>query len=233
MKEKLLAAVDEGRKREAELEALVVEEPADPDGRWHAKDHLAHLSWWRWRAAQTMDAVRTGAEPPPAVPQDDGVQNAVIYIEVKDRPAAQVKADARHSWDAMRKAIQESSDDDLRKAHPRRPESPVWEEVPGAAGHSGTHVWSWLLDTGDEKRAMEVARWSVEVEERFFTTPKQLAGSRYNLACIYGRLGKAEEALPLLRASFEAQPDLARWARQDKDLDPIRNDPGVKELLAT
>ena len=224
MKDRLLRAVDEGRQREAELEKLVVEERANPDGRWNAKDHLAHVSWWRWRTAHTLDAVRTGGELPPPVRDDDGVQNVIIYAEVKDRPAADVKADAQGSWAALRNAIEELSESDLGKPHPRRPESQLWEAIPGSASHSGTHVWSWLLDIGEDRRAMEVARWSAGVEERFFTTPEQLAESRYNLGCMYARLGKAEEALPLLRASFEAQPDLRAVAQKDHDLDRIREE---------
>lgn len=224
MKEQLIAAIEEGRARETELERLVIDEPAAVDGRWHAKDHLAHLSWWRWRTVHILDALRTGGELPPPVPDDDGVQNAIIYAEVKDRPAAEVRADASESWTALRTAVEQSSEEDLHKPNPRRPESPVWEAIPGAVGHAGTHVWSWLLDVGEEGRAMDVARWSWEVEARFFTTPGQLAESRYNLACVYARLGMPEEALPLLRASFEARPDLAGWARQDHDLDRIREE---------
>jgi len=224
MKEKLLRAVDEGRDREAELERLVVDEPANPDGRWTTKDHLAHVSWWRWRSARTMDAVRTGGELPPAVPDDDAVQNAIIYAEVKDRLAADVKADAAASWVALRKAVEASSEEDLAKPHPRQPESQVWEAVPGAVGHAGTHVWSCYLDTGDENRAMAVAIWASDLEGGFFTKPEQLAESRYNLACVYARLGKADEALLLLRQSFEAKPELVAWARKDTDLDPIREE---------
>ena len=224
MKGKLLRAIDEAREREAELEAFVVDEPANPDGRWNAKDHLAHTSWWRWRSARTLDATRTGGELPPPVPDDDGVQNAIIYAEVKDLSAAAVKADAAESWTALRKAVEASSVEDLAKPHPRQPESQVWEAVPGAVGHAGTHVWSWHLDLGDENRAMTVARWASDVEGSFFTKPEQLAESRYNLACVYARLGNADEALPLLRQSFEAKPELMAWARKDRDLDPIREE---------
>ncbi|HKC20148.1 MAG TPA: DinB family protein [Candidatus Dormibacteraeota bacterium] len=224
MKQKLLRTVDEGRQRETELEKFVVEEPADPDGRWNAKDHLAHVSWWRRRTANTLDAVRTETELPVPVPDDDGVQNAAIYAEIKDRPAADVKEEAHASWAALREAIAASSEEDLAKPHPRQNQSRVWEAVPGAVGHSGVHVWSWLLDVGQEERAMEVARWSAGVEAQFFTTPQQLAESRYNLACVYARLGKAEEALALLRASFDAQPDLRRVAQKDHDLDRIREE---------
>ena len=224
MKAKLLRAIDEGRAREAELEALVVDQPANPDGRWNAKDHLAHLAWWRRRSAQTMDAIRTGSELPAPTPDTGDIQNAIIYAEVKDLSAAQVKQDAHESWDAVRRVIEESSEEDLARHHPTQPERQVWETVPGDVGHSSVHVWSWLLDVGEEKRAIEVARWGAEVEGRFFSTPDKLAESRYNLACVFARLGRADEALPLLRQSFEAKPDLVDWARKDHDLDPIREE---------
>ena len=224
MKEKLLRAIDDGRERERELEALVVDEPANAEGEWNAKDHLAHLSWWRRRSVQTLEAVRTGAEPPPALPDDDAVTNARIYSEVRDLPAADVKADAQASWAALRKAVEESSEEDLARQHPRFPESQLWEAVPGAVGHAGTHVWSWYLDIGDETRGMEAARWTAEMEGRFFNTPDKLAESRYNLACVYARLGRADEALPLLRESFKAKPELADLARKDHDLDRIRGE---------
>lgn len=224
MKEELLRVLDEARERETELEQVVVDQPANADGSWNAKDHLAHVSWWRRRTANILDAVRTGGELPAPVPNDDGVQNAIIYAEVKDRSAADVKADAQGSWAALRNAIELSSEQDLIKPDPRQPDAQLWESIPGSVGHSGTHVWSWLLDIGEEKRALEVARWGAEVEGRFFTTPKQLAESRYNLGCVYARLGQAEEALPLLRASFEAQPDLLAWAQKDRDLDRIREE---------
>ncbi len=233
MKDELLRAVDEGRRREAALEALVVDEPARPDGGWNAKDHLAHLSWWRNRTADTLDAVRTAGALPPVIPEDDDVQNARIYAEVKDSPAAEVKAKAGSSWAALRRAIEASSEEDLEKPHPFYPDLQVWEGVPGAVGHSGTHVWSWLLEVGEKERAIEVARWSAEVEGRFYTTPAKLAESRYNLACIYSRLGNVDDALGLLRQSLEAKPELVAWAHKDPDLDPMRNTPGFKELLAT
>ena len=232
MKEGLLSAIDQGRELEAELEAFVVDEPAKPDGSWTAKDHLAHVTWWRMRTVQTLDAVRTGAELPPPVPDDDdGVQNAIVYEKVKDRPAADVQAEAAHSWTALRKAIEASSEDDLAKQHPRQTESQVWEAVPGAVGHAASHVMSWYFDVGDEKRAMAAAQWGSRLEGKFFTKPEQLADSRYNLACAHARLGNAAEAVPLLHQSFEVRPALKAWARKDRDLDSIRQDPRVVALL--
>jgi tetratricopeptide (TPR) repeat protein len=185
------------------------------------------------RSAQTLDAIRTGSELPPPVPDDDDEQNAIIYAQVRDLSAAEVKARARDAWAALSKAVEAASEADLARQHPQRTDSQVWEAVPGAIGHAGTHVWSWYLDIGDVERAMAVAWWASEVEGRFFTKPEQLAISRYNLACVFARLGKAREALPLLRDSFRARPDLVAHARKDSDLDRIRQEPELTELLAT
>lgn len=189
------------------------------------------MSWWRWRSAHILDAVRTDGDLPPPTPDDGAVQNAIIYAEVKDRRAADVKADAGASWAALRHAVEAASEDDLARPHPRQPEFQVWETVPGAVGHAGTHVWSWLLDIGEEKRAMAVAKWAFDAEATFFTTPEQLADSRYNLACAHARLGEAGQAVPLLRASFEVKPELAELARRDRDLDRIRESDEFKALL--
>jgi len=224
VKEELLRAVDEGREREAELEALVTDEPADTQRIWTVKDHLAHVSWWRSRDAQILDAIRTGGElPPPTVDQGEK-QNAIIYAEVKDRPAAQVIAEARESWAGLRRALADSTEDDLKKPQPRGRGAELWELIPGTIGHTATHLWTCVLDAGDEERAMEIARWGAGMEARFFSTPEKLADSRYNLACVYARLGRADEAIPLLRESFAANPELAAWARKDADLDPIREE---------
>ena len=224
MKARLLQTIDEGREVESELAALVIDAPANPDGRWTAKDHLAHVSWWRRRSADTLNAVRTGSEMPPVLDDDDAVNNAVIYAEIKDRGAADVKGEAEQSWSALRAAVEASSEEDLAKPHPRFPGFQLWESVPSAVGHAGTHVWSWYLDMGDEERGMKAARWTADIEGRFFDTPDKLADSRYNLACVYARLGRADEALPLLRQSFEAKPELAELARKDRDLDRIREE---------
>ena len=224
MKARLLQTIDEGREVESELAALVVDAPANPDGSWTAKDHLAHVSWWRRRSADTLNAMRTGSEMPPVLDDDDAINNAVIYAEIKDRGAADVKAEAEQSWSALRAAVEASSEEDLARPHPRFPGFQLWESVPSAVSHAGTHVWSWYLDTGDEDRGMKAARWTADVESRFFDTPEKLADSRYNLACVYARLGRADDALPLLRQSFEAKPELAELARKDKDLDRIREE---------
>ncbi|MHB8687019.1 MAG: DinB family protein [Candidatus Dormibacteraceae bacterium] len=219
----------EGRAREAELEALCVDAPSDPSGRWAAKDHLAHLAWWRDRNANLVEAARTGSEPPPRV--EDDAQNAIIYQANRERPAAEIVAEARQSWDRIAAAIEACSEDDLLISHPHEKDRNLLDSGPANGGHLGTHLMYWYLDSGDEAAAEAAMLWAYELEAAAAADAKARAYASYNLACLYGRFGHAGPALPLLRESFEGVPELLDWARTDPDLDPIRGDGEVAALL--
>lgn len=210
---------------------MCVDAPSDPAGRWHAKDHLAHLAAWRLRGARTLDALRIGVDPPPPVEDDE--QNAVFYAEYRDCSAEEIKALARESWRAVQAAIEASTEDDLAKPHPREPDAQAWMIVPGIGGHIGVHLMWLHLEHGDTTRAEAAAKWGYELETAAFDSDKERAIATYNLACFYALVGKSEDAVRLLRQSFAAKPELVDVARRDPDLDPIRDTAGLKELLAT
>jgi tetratricopeptide (TPR) repeat protein len=231
LKERLLRTLEQARARESDLEDLCVDAPADPGGRWGAKDHIAHLSWWRGRNARMIDAMRRGVAPPP--PVEDDVQNAEIYATTRHLPVADIKKEAKRSWTAFEEAVKACGDQDMAREHPYAAGSELWEMVPAHAGHTGTHLMWWWLETGDVERAEAAALWAYEVESEAFPDPFKQADATYNLACFYSRAGRAAEALPLLRRSLEAKPALVELARRDPDLDPIRGHAEFRTLLAT
>ena len=54
----------------------------------------------------------------------------------------------------------------------------------------------------------------------------------YNAACIYSLTGRKEKALTHLTRAMELAPDNVRgYAENDSDLEPIRDEPGFKELF--
>jgi tetratricopeptide (TPR) repeat protein len=218
------------RERESELEALCVDAPADPNGRWNAKDHLAHLTAWRNRGADLLDAVRTGGVPPEKADEDDA-ENAKIYAATRDKRVEQIKREAHASWERLAASIEAYSEADLMKPHPHSPGNAIWENVPGIAGHLGTHLMWWYLETSDPAAAEAVQLWARDVEHAATSNPKERAITTYNLACLYSRIGKIEKALPLLRESFDGNPDLREWAGKDPDLDPIRANLEFGKLL--
>ena len=231
MKEKLLESMAAGRAREVELVALSVDVPANPDGRWNAKDHLAHLAWWRSRNATLLDAIRTGGELPPSV--EDDPQNALIYAANRDRSAAEIKADAENSWDRFCAAIAAFSEADLEKPHPYSGFELSRTLRGSGHWHLGEHLMFWYLDHGDQAAAERAQIWVRDVDVDTAWTDRQRGVAEYNLACFYARTWQTDKAVPLLREGFELAPNLVVHARNDSDLDQIGADPRVVELLST
>lgn len=227
MKQQLLQAMAETRQKEEELVALCSDEPADPSGRWHPKDHLAHIAWWREREAAVIDAVRTGAEVPPDL--DGESHNAVIYEATRDQTASTVIANARRSWDAIESVVGACSEEDFVRPHPHRKERKLADGSPG--DHLAAHLFWCHIEAGDEKAAEAILRWARDLSARTSTDPRTHAVGTYNLACFYARTRRAAEAVPLLQQSFVVAPDLKEWSLKDPDLDPIRDDPLVMELM--
>ena len=75
-----------------------------------------------------------------------------------------------------------------------------------------------LFEAGKYEEAKTVIQAALEeCEDR--------GGLLFNLACSESRLGEVDAALEHLNAAIAAAPGLAENAREDSDLDPIRDDP--------
>lgn len=228
MKQELLEALADTRRREADLAALCTAAPPDPAGRWRAQDHLAHLAWLRERDAQIIDSVRTGDK----IPADfDGDLSAEIYAATRDQTAATAIANAERSWDRILSAIGACAEEDLQRPHPHRQGRKLIDGSPG--DHLGAHLMWCYLEAGDDNAAEAVQLWARDLSSRLFDDPRSRGLASYNLGCFYARVGRVDDAVTLLREGFDGAPYLKEWARQDPDLDPIRESPELKELLAT
>jgi len=229
MKEKLRQALAETRQREGELEDLCSDIPADPAGRWHPKDHLAHIAWHRDRNARLIEAVRTGGELPRDVGED---VNTSIYTATRDQPVAEVIAATRRSWDLLESVIEACTEEEWERPRPYGP--PGRKLVDGSPGdHLAAHLMWCHLEAGNEKAAEAIQLWARDLSSRTSSDPRTHAVGAYNLACFYARTGQVADALPLLRESFGVAPDLMDWSHKDPDLDPIRDEPRIVELLET
>jgi tetratricopeptide (TPR) repeat protein len=229
VKKRLLETLAASHERERELEKLCDDALSPHPALWTAKDHLAHLAHWRRHAARVLTAAHAGTAAPRA-DDVDGV-NADVYAANRQRPAAEVKEAARASYAELAAAIEDCSEEELSRPRKGR-DGGVWEIVPpNGHVHLGEHLGFWHQASGDERAAEQAQLWSFHVNEAAFTDPRSLAFGTYNLACYYARLGRGTDALPHLRRSFELHPDLKQWARKDKDLDKIRNEPEMRALM--
>ena len=229
LKKHLLETLVASQDREKELERLCDDVPSSDPEQWTAKDHVVHLAHWRRYAAQFLDAVHQGS-PPPNADDVDGV-NAEVQAANRGRPAVEVKEDARTSYAELARAIEDCTDEELLRKREGR-EGAVWEVVPPNGHlHLGEHLAFWHQAHGDEPAAEASQLWMLGVHEAAFSEDRSRAFGAYNLGCYYAKLGRAADALPHLARSFELHPDLKTWARTDKDLDRIREDPALQSAL--
>lgn len=102
--------------------------------------------------------------------------------------------------------------------------------VGGTAGEayevSGWEVWAPFharYEAGDYDGVIADTRERIEAGS--YAVPL------YNLACCEALAGRRADAVRHLRTAFERRPSLRELAREDTDLDSLREDPAFHELL--
>jgi mannose-6-phosphate isomerase-like protein (cupin superfamily) len=81
-----------------------------------------------------------------------------------------------------------------------------------------------LYEAGDYAAAADRAREVLDAEPPY-------AGFLFNLACCESLAGRPADAIAHLRQSIERSERFRELARNDSDFDPIREEPGFKELV--
>jgi hypothetical protein len=91
----------------------------------------------------------------------------------------------------------------------------------------GWEVWAPFhpaYEAGEYAAVIERARETLEATE--------YASPLYNLACCEALAGMKEDAIGHLRVACERRPSLRELAREDSDLDSIRDEPGFRDIVA-
>lgn len=103
------------------------------------------------------------------------------------------------------------------------------EGTPGEAYEArGWELWAPLVPLYEEDKYAEVAdRLTVLVE-----SSPQYAMLFYNLACCESRSGRTNEALGHLGQAIAMSEEFRDSAKDDPDLDPIRDDPSFTQLIS-
>jgi tetratricopeptide (TPR) repeat protein len=99
---------------------------------------------------------------------------------------------------------------------------------PGKAYHAtGYELWAPLNPLYEEGRYAEAADRGRDV----LAENPQYPELGYNIACCESLAGRKAEAIEHLRAAIEAHEPMRKWAAEDSDFDPIREEPAFKELV--
>ena len=100
--------------------------------------------------------------------------------------------------------------------------------VPGEAYEP--HGWELWAPLNPLYQAGEYAEVADRGRELLEANP-QYADLFYNVACCESLAGRTTDALEHLRRSIEMSERSREYAREDSDLDPIRDEPAFKELV--
>jgi hypothetical protein len=92
---------------------------------------------------------------------------------------------------------------------------------------SGFELWAPIAPLYQEGRYAEAADQLAPLADAHPEYP----GLMYNTACLESQAGRTQQAIEHLRRAVEASERFREWARGDSDFDPIREEPGFRELV--
>jgi tetratricopeptide (TPR) repeat protein len=90
-------------------------------------------------------------------------------------------------------------------------------------------AWEWAFRSGPLIRSNPTQAREILVEG--LEAHPESRALQYNLACLEAVQGNRDDALAALREAIELSPDVAEWAREDEDLESLRDDPGFRALV--
>jgi len=187
---------------------------------WAPKDHQAHLTAWKARQADRINAAGRGE-----VLVSDDRETDEINAELQA-----TRAD--WSWEAIDReadAVSEQLEAAIRDAGSAmltESEQLVGQIFGNGASHALTH-FAWLVDAQVGVDEARVATFFDEHERQLSEAalPDADRGvGLYNLACAHAVAGRLDRARPLLRVAFRLRPDLGEFAREDSDLIELRDE---------
>jgi len=207
-----------------QLPAAELASSGTPDA-WSAKDHVAHLTFWRQRLALRVQAI---LEKQPQPPFDDFEQlNPVIFEQHRHRcwPDLLSESDAVYAeLIALASQLTEEELIAFDRFDWTHEGAPLYSAFMGYCyEHTQQHLAQYSLDRHDLERAIATyeawARRVIEAE-----VPDPLKGSIfYNLSCFYATHSRQEQAWPPLQQAFTLYPATREFALTDPDLVTLRS----------
>ena len=227
MQAKLLEAVARGRAdQQAFVEQLGDEERAAIGAldHWSAKDHLAHLNFWRRQSIVRLEAAARGGTPPDT--DDFQHLNEETFAAERLTPWGDVLAEADRLFAAVVPALAPLAEEDLtdpRRFDWRKGDPLAWTVIGAFLEHPAEHYAQWYRERGDPTRALARYQETVQTMWAFFGASEVYGNALYNLGCYCAQAGETEAAIDALRQAFPLDPRLVEWSKQDGDLDSLRD----------
>lgn len=201
---------------------------------WAPKEYIAHLAFWRDRETERVQARGRGEAGTSYV--DFQPLNTESFPDLAANTWDQAIERSRLSIEAMIAAL-EALPSSVLLEPAREPDetgtiSVLEMVVNNGYAHPQQHLAEMTAARGDAAGAAALQRRMLDAVIALDAGPAIAANARYNRACALAATGQRSEAISLLRQSFADNPRLIAWARQDTDLDPLRDDPAFQAMVA-
>jgi len=193
---------------------------------WSAKDHVAHMTFWRQHLALRLQAI-IRKEPQPEA-QNFEQLNPLIFEEQRYRPWSSILCESDQAYaDLIALATQLTEEDltDWGRFDWIDDGMPLYTSFMGNCyEHTQIHLSQYLLDRHENARALEIYEvWARRVVEA--GVPETLEGYMlYNLACFYATHNQLEKAGPALQQALILCPTFREFALTDPDLVALHSD---------
>ncbi len=192
---------------------------------WAAKDHVAHLTFWRHRLVLRLQAIIR--QEPQSVSDNFEQLNPVIFEEQRYRPWADILAESDHVYTELIALSDHLTEEDwtaFNRFDWTHAGTPLYTALMGYCyEHTQQHLAQYSLDRHDRERAIDTYEaWADSVIEE--EAPETLKGHIfYNLACFYATHTLLEKAVPALQQAFTRYPATREFALTDPDLVAFRS----------
>jgi hypothetical protein len=191
---------------------------------WAAKDHVAHMTFWRQRLVLTLQALLRKAPQPKS--EDFEELNPIIFEEQRYRSWSEISAESDQVYADLIALADQLSEEDLTAFNRfdwMQEGMPLYTSFMGNCyEHTQNHLAQYSVDRNDLERALDTYEvWAKRVLEA--GVPETLKGYvLYNLACFYATHSRLEKASMPLQQAFTLYPHSRELALTDPDLVELR-----------
>lgn len=192
---------------------------------WSAKDHVAHMTFWRQQLVLRLQAIIRNT-PQPKI-EDYEQLNPVLFEEQRYHPWPDIFAESDRVYAELFTCVDQLTEEDLTtfKRFDWIPDGePLYTSFMGNCyEHTQQHLAQYCLDRHDLPRATRLYEsWADRVVQT--EAPATLKGIvLYNLACFYATHTRLEEAAEILPQALALAPYLKEWSLSDPDLAALRH----------
>jgi hypothetical protein len=203
-----------------ELDSAELSATGTPD-LWSAKDHIAHLTFWRRRLVLRLTAIVQHQEMQMDLASYEQL-NPILFEEQRNRPWSEIQAEAEYVYNELLTVTKQLSEEDLTVPNLfawHEKDDPLYTAFMGNCyEHTQAHLAQYYLERHDPMQATHIREtWTRRVTQA--EVPDDLKGIvLYNLACFYALQNQLGQAATLLQESLALAPRLKAWSLVDPDL---------------